>query len=189
MTTTEGTEMTTARGYSAILENVNLTVKGTVEKILRINFYLDADAGTGEVSGFKAWDHIPLPSSHEDAEGIQNFRYAVDQFIADAEPVRDHMRAVFAAVYLWRESLVGERVLSQEIHLIGVLNIIRSKFDVIDADIETMKKIQEDPYLYLNHYFEDKEKKEVVDSAAKEKRMRREEDIALVLASAPEDVI
>lgn len=189
MTTTEGTEMTTARGYSAILENVNLTVKETVEKVLRINFYLDPDAGTGEVSGFKPWDHVPLPSSHEDAEGIQNFRYAVDQFIADAEPVRDHMRAVFAAVYLWRESLVGEGVLSQEIHLITVLNIIRSKFDVIDADIETMKKIQEDPYLYLNHYFEDKEKKEVMDSAEKEKRMRRAEDIALVLASAPKDII
>lgn len=188
MTTTEGTEMTTARGYSAILENVNLTVKETVEKILRINFYLDADAGTGEVSGFKAWDHIPLPSSHEDAEGIQNFRYAVDQFIADAQPVRDHMHAVYAAVYQWKQSLVGEVVLPQESHLMTVFNIIRSKFDVIDADIETMKKIQEDPYLYLNNYFEDKEKNEIMDSAAKEKRMRRAEDIALVLASAPEGI-
>lgn len=188
MTTTEGTEMTTARGYSAILENVNLTVKETVEKILRINFYLDADAGTGEVSGFKACDHVHLPSSYEDVDGIQNFHNSVNQFIADAKPVRDHIFSVSTAVCEWRNMLVeGAEMESQRRNLMTVLYVIKSKFDVLNTDIETMEKIRDNPH-YLDNYFENEKKKKAEPVAFSEKEKKKMEEIASVLASAPEGI-
>ena len=184
--------MTTARGYSAILENTDLTVKETVEKVLRINFYLDAYPSES-VSDFGAWDRVHLPSSPEDVDGIQNFHDSVNQFIADAQPVRDHMSDMFTAVRSWGDGLVGDgiEVARQRGNLKKVLYIVKSKFDVINADIHTMEKIRDDSH-YLDNYFESKRNRaEIMESRVplyEEKRRRKEEDIASTLASAPEGI-
>lgn len=185
--------MTTARGYCAILENTDLTAKETVEKILRRNLYLDDEDKDFEVSGFGAWDRVHLPSSPEDVDGIQNFHDSVNQFIADANPVRDHMSDMLAAVSEWEDGLVGDGARQRRNlrRLTNVLYIVKSKFDVINADIHTMERIRDDSH-YLDNYFEDKRKKtEIMEkrsSLYEEKRRMKEEDVASVLASAPEGI-